>query len=225
MSLSSFLTVKASNQAASNDTKINSLESLDYTEESLSEFVISEDIQNQINRLAEEDPSNKDYLDSVIENFFEDVHTNSNDTWAQTLAYNESLTNEVFAKFEKEILALDKSYGVVSGSFAFTSANSSLDAFAVLHNVNYSIHGVCAEQAAIGTAITNGEQDFDVIVAVRGKEGEEIIPPCGNCRQILQDYMPDCDIIVSVCGELKKSRQKNFYLFPIRLNNFQFSKQ
>ena len=36
----------------------------------------------------------------------------------------------------------------------------------------YSLHGACAEQVAIGTAITNGERNFDAIVAVRGKEGE-----------------------------------------------------
>lgn len=48
----------------------------------------------------------------------------------------------------------------------------------------YSLHGACAEQVAIGTAITNGERDFETIVAVRGKRGEEMIPPCGNCRQI-----------------------------------------
>ena len=72
----------------------------------------------------------------------------------------------------------------------------------------HSLHGACAEQVAIGTAITNGERDFDAIVAVRGKEGGEIIPPCGNCRQILHDYMPDCDVIVSVCGEPKKIKAK-----------------
>lgn len=77
----------------------------------------------------------------------------------------------------------------------------------------YSLHGACAEQVAIGTAITNGERDFDVIVSVRGKEGEEIIPPCGNCRQTLYDYMPDCDIIVSVCGELKKIKAKELLPF------------
>lgn len=77
----------------------------------------------------------------------------------------------------------------------------------------YSVHGACAEQVAIGTAVTNGERDFDVIVAVRGKEGEEIIPPCGNCRQILHDYMPDCEVIVSVCGKLKKVRAKE--LLPL----------
>ena len=68
----------------------------------------------------------------------------------------------------------------------------------------YSLHGACAEQVAIGTAITNGEREFDTIVAVRGKEGEEIIPPCGNCRQILHDYMPECEVILSVNGEMRK---------------------
>lgn len=77
----------------------------------------------------------------------------------------------------------------------------------------YSLHGACAEQVAIGTAITNGEREFDVIVAVRGKEGGEIIPPCGNCRQILHDYMPDCDIIVSVSGELRKIKAKELLPF------------
>ena len=77
----------------------------------------------------------------------------------------------------------------------------------------YSLHGACAEQVAIGTAITNGEREFDAIVAVRGKEGEEIIPPCGNCRQILHDYMPDCDVIVSVLGELKKIKAKELLPF------------
>lgn len=77
----------------------------------------------------------------------------------------------------------------------------------------YSLHGACAEQVAIGTAITNGEREFDVIVAVRGKNGEEIIPPCGNCRQILHDYMPDCEVIMPVGGELKRIKAKELLPF------------
>ena len=77
----------------------------------------------------------------------------------------------------------------------------------------YSMHGACAEQIAIGTAITQGEREFDTVVAVRGKDGSEIIPPCGNCRQILHDYMPDCDVIVSVRGELKKIKAKELLPF------------
>ena len=77
----------------------------------------------------------------------------------------------------------------------------------------YSIHGACAEQVAIGTAITQGERDFDTVVAVRGKNGEEIIPPCGNCRQILHDYMPECDVILSVSGQNTKIRAKELLPF------------
>lgn len=71
----------------------------------------------------------------------------------------------------------------------------------VYRGVNvYSMHGACAEQIAIGAAITAGEREFETIVAVRGEQGEEILPPCGNCRQILCDYMPECWVIVSADG-------------------------
>ena len=63
----------------------------------------------------------------------------------------------------------------------------------------YSIHGACAEQVAIGAAITAAEREFEAIVAVEGEKGDRIIlPPCGNCRQILSDYAPDCRVIVVV---------------------------
>lgn len=70
----------------------------------------------------------------------------------------------------------------------------------------YSLHGACAEQVAIGTAITQGEREFEAIVAVRGENGEEIIPPCGNCRQMLSDYMAECEVILSIEGKIGKVR-------------------
>lgn len=69
----------------------------------------------------------------------------------------------------------------------------------------YSIHGACGEQIAIGNAITNGQREFVSIVAVRGENGEEILPPCGNCRQILADYAPDCEVILSTKGKVVAS--------------------
>lgn len=68
----------------------------------------------------------------------------------------------------------------------------------------YAIHGACAKQVALGTAITEGQRDFTTIVAVRGENGEEIIPPCGNCRQILSDYAPECAVIIDADGTLVK---------------------
>lgn len=60
----------------------------------------------------------------------------------------------------------------------------------------YSMHGACAEQVALGCAMTQGEREFETMVAVRGEKGEEIIPPCGNCRQMMIDYMPNCEVIL-----------------------------
>ena len=68
----------------------------------------------------------------------------------------------------------------------------------------YSLHGVCAEQVAIGTAVTQGERNFEAIVAVRGMDGGEIVPPCGNCRQMMCDYMPECEVILPAAGEIVK---------------------
>lgn len=83
----------------------------------------------------------------------------------------------------------------------------------------YSLHGACAEQVAIGAAITQGERDFETVVAVRGKEGEEILPPCGNCRQMLGDYMPECEVILMVRGEEKKIRAKELLPFAYKVED------
>jgi len=72
-------------------------------------------------------------------------------------------------------------------------------------------HGACAEIIAIGAAITAGERDFDCIVAVRG-EGE-ILPPCGNCRQMLSDYAPLCDVIIVTENGEKKIQAKELIPF------------
>ena len=53
-------------------------------------------------------------------------------------------------------------------------------------------------------------------MAVRGKEGEEIIPPCGNCRQMLYDYMPECEVILMVHEEEQKIRAKELLPFAYK---------
>ena len=81
----------------------------------------------------------------------------------------------------------------------------------------YSLHGACGEQVAIGTAVTQGEREFEAIVAVRGKDGEEIVPPCGNCRQMLFDYMPECEVILMADGEKRKVKAKELLPFAYRV--------
>lgn len=83
----------------------------------------------------------------------------------------------------------------------------------------YSLHGACAEQVAIGTAITHGERNFDTIVAVRGIDGNEIIPPCGNCRQILYEFMPNCRVIIPVNDTVKKIQARDLLPYAYNTEN------
>jgi len=58
-------------------------------------------------------------------------------------------------------------------------------------------HGSCAEYIAIGAAITAGEREFDTVVAVLGGENGKILPPCGNCRQIMYCYDKNINVIIN----------------------------
>jgi len=59
------------------------------------------------------------------------------------------------------------------------------------------IHGSCAEYIAIGAAITAGARDFDTIVAVHDHAPNNLLPPCGNCRQMLLEYCPNIKVILN----------------------------
>ena len=76
------------------------------------------------------------------------------------------------------------------------------------------IHGSCAEYVTIGIAISNGEREFDTIVAVHEKHLNCVIPPCGNCRQMLFKYCPDIKVIVNdENGNLIKVRARDLLPF------------
>lgn len=59
------------------------------------------------------------------------------------------------------------------------------------------VHGSCAEFISIGAAVTAGEREFDTIVAVHDKAQNFLLPPCGNCRQMLLEYCPDVKVILN----------------------------
>ena len=60
------------------------------------------------------------------------------------------------------------------------------------------IHGSCAEFIAVGAAATAGNKELETIVAMQRKDGiDHIVPPCGNCRQMLFDYCPTVEVILN----------------------------
>jgi cytidine deaminase len=77
------------------------------------------------------------------------------------------------------------------------------------------IHGSCAEFIAIGTAITAGESEIECVVAVYGKDQPHaVLPPCGNCRQMLFEYVPECRVILSVDGKYQKIPVSELLPYP-----------
>ena len=75
-------------------------------------------------------------------------------------------------------------------------------------------HGSCAEYITIGMAISNGEREFDTIVAVHEKFPNCVIPPCGNSRQMMFEYCPDIKVIVNdENGNLVKIKARDLLPF------------
>jgi cytidine deaminase len=78
-----------------------------------------------------------------------------------------------------------------------------------------SVKGPCAEDVAIGTALTNGEREFLAVVAVEKEKGKySVISPCGNCRQLLIIYAPEAMVIINNKGEIVKTQAKNLLPGP-----------
>nr|WP_309736823.1 cytidine deaminase [Chamaesiphon sp. OTE_75_metabat_556] len=54
---------------------------------------------------------------------------------------------------------------------------------------------VCAEAIAIGMAASAGDPEIETIVAVNSKG--QVVSPCGICRELISDYSPDCNVIIT----------------------------
>jgi cytidine deaminase len=73
-----------------------------------------------------------------------------------------------------------------------------------VENAAYSVTN-CAERTAIFRLVAEGRDPGEVVriaVAVDGEEG----PPCGSCRQVLVELIPQADIAFVTGGQLVGSR-------------------
>ncbi|MBN2085214.1 MAG: cytidine deaminase [Anaerolineales bacterium] len=86
-------------------------------------------------------------------------------------------------------------------------------------NVESVGYGPCAEPIAIGAAVSHGEIELTVVVAVQGgTAGFPVIPPCGNCRQLVWDYAPEAAVLLDKDGDLIKVGIAD--LLPMAYRNF-----
>ncbi len=74
--------------------------------------------------------------------------------------------------------------------------NGALYAGCNVENAAYP-QGCCAEASAISAMIMDGETSIIEICVIGG--GDELVTPCGGCRQRLREFGAD-DVPVHVCG-------------------------
>lgn len=83
---------------------------------------------------------------------------------------------------------------VTKGGKVYTGCN--------VENASYGATN-CAERTALFKAISEGDRDFEAIAVV--SSADDFTPPCGICRQVLAELMPEGKIILANhAGETKE---------------------
>ena len=73
-------------------------------------------------------------------------------------------------------------------------------------NIENSSYGatVCAERCAIFKAVSDGHKNIDKIAIV--SSSMNFTMPCGICRQVMSEFMPNGSVIVTDNTEIKEFR-------------------
>lgn len=102
--------------------------------------------------------------------------------------------------------ALERAYAPYSGlkvGAALLTRKGDVFTGCNIENSSYQLTA-CAEQVALYRAVAAGERDF-VAIAVVG-EGLETCFPCGACRQVLVEFVPDLEVITGQPGGVIERR-------------------
>ena len=72
---------------------------------------------------------------------------------------------------------------------------------------------LCAERTALFKAISEGERDFKAIAIA--SDDPNFCPPCGACRQVMNDLCGNIDIImINHRNEIKQLKLSELFPFP-----------
>jgi cytidine deaminase len=71
--------------------------------------------------------------------------------------------------------------------------------------------GMCAERGAVAAAVVRGVRAFEAIAIAT--EAEEPTPPCGICRQVLEEFAPHLQVL-SITRDGREARWTMDDLLP-----------
>src|SRR5207248_1642576 len=81
-----------------------------------------------------------------------------------------------------------------------------------VENVSFGLT-ICAERAAVATAIAQGSQEFGAIAIVTA--GKKPAIPCGACRQVLAEFNPGIKILAAtIDGKVQEFSLAKLLPFP-----------
>ena len=87
-------------------------------------------------------------------------------------------------------------------------------------NIENAAYGpsICAERVAVFKAVSEGKRDF-VRIAVAGST-KAFCAPCGVCRQVLQEFAPELEVILVNCdGETLELTQRELLPYSFGSEN------
>ena len=104
---------------------------------------------------------------------------------------------EVDALVSCAMQAREKAYAPYSGfsvGAAVLTGSGEIYTGCNIENASYGAT-CCAERVALFKAISQGESEILMIAVVA--EGEEAVPPCGICRQVMIELAPQAVVVMS----------------------------
>jgi cytidine deaminase len=118
---------------------------------------------------------------------------------------------------ERAFAAMERAYAPYSSfrvGAALLASDGSITEGCNVENAAYPA-GICAERSAVSAAVARGNRSFETILIAT--EAEEPTPPCGMCRQVLEEFSPHL-MVVSVTRDGREARWPLDELLPKAFN-------